>query len=123
MTDPDEAPPPDEASPGDGTSPPGGGDEPDEEPRRYPSTIGGALYLVVLAVTAAGVVVAGIGPWRTGLRVVAGALVAAALLRLALRTRDAGMLAVRHRAFDAALLLALGGAIVFLTSSIPDQPL
>jgi len=117
MTDRDEAPPP----------PPEDGDDdgaaPDEEPRRYPSTVGGVLYLLVLAVTAVGVVVAGVGPWRTGLRVVAGALVAAALLRLALPTRDAGMLAVRHRAFDAALLLVLGGAIVVLTSSIPDQPM
>ena len=51
-----------------------------------------------------------------------GALVFAALVRLVLRARDAGMLAVRHKVLDAVILLVLGGLLIFLAGSIPDQP-
>ena len=44
------------------------------------------------------------------------------LVRLVLRARDAGMLDVRHKVLDAALLIALGGLLIFLAGSIPDQP-
>ncbi len=91
--------------------------------RRYPSTIGGAFYLAVLAGTAFGIgIVAQSHDWRLGVRVVAGALGAAALLRLVLPQRDAGMLAVRHRLVDVGLLCLVGGALFFLAGSIPDQP-
>lgn len=100
-------------------------DEPGDEPpapRRYPSTIGGGFYLVVLALTTAGVVVAAASDWRTGVRMIGGALAFAAVLRLVLRDRDAGMLAVRHRALDVAILVVIGGALFVLAASIPDQP-
>jgi len=103
-------------------SPPTPDEDPDDPPRFYPSTVGGALYLLVMAATLVGIVVVGFGPWRTGVRILAGALLAAAALRVVLPSKDAGMLAVRHRAFDSLLLAALGGALVFLTYSIPDQP-
>lgn len=93
-----------------------------EDPRRYPSTIGGAFYLLVLGVVGAALVVVGLGDWRAGIRLMGGALVFAALVRLVLRSRDAGMLAVRHKVLDAVVLAALGGALVFLAGSIPDQP-
>lgn len=93
-----------------------------EDPRRYPSTIGGAFYLLVLGVVGAALVVVGLGDWRAGIRLMGGALVFAALVRLALRSRDAGMLAVRHKVLDAVVLAALGGALLFLAGSIPDQP-
>jgi hypothetical protein len=32
------------------------------------------------------------------------------------------MLSVRHKVLDAAILLLLGGALIFLAGSIPDQP-
>jgi len=93
-----------------------------EEERRYPSTIGGACYLAIMLVTLVGLVVASLGSWRTGIQIVAGALVVAALLRLTLRQRDAGMLAVRHRAVDAVLLSGAAAALFFLTATIPNQP-
>ncbi|GAA1925617.1 DUF3017 domain-containing protein [Nocardioides hwasunensis] len=93
-----------------------------DEPRRYPSTIGGAFYLMVLAVVGAALVLVFLHEWRTGIRVMGGALVFAALVRLLLRARDAGMLAVRHKVLDALVLVALGGALIFLAGSIPDQP-
>jgi hypothetical protein len=106
---------------------PGPVDEPDEalgeeqdDDRRYPSTMGGAFYLGVLAVCGVGIAVVASGDWRLGLRVLAVGLMAAAGLRLVLPARDAGMLAVRHRAIDVTVLAAMGGLIWFLTSSLPD---
>ena len=95
---------------------------PAEEPRHFPSTIGGALYLAILAVCVVGIGLVTTGEWRVGVKVIAGALGVAAVLRLVLPNRDAGMLAVRHRAIDVLLLAAMGGALYFLAVSIPDQP-
>ena len=92
------------------------------EPRRYPSTIGGALFLLVLAVMVGGILTA-MHDWRLGVRIVAGSLGFATLARLFLPQKDAGMLAVRHRALDVFLLALACGALFFLASSIPPQPL
>ena len=103
---------------------------PDEEPgsveggdRRYPSTIGGAFYLVVLAVVAIAIGVVTTGAWRGGVRWFGAALVFAAVVRAVLPAKDAGMLAVRNRWWDCFLLAATGAAMIFLAGSIPDQPL
>ena len=93
-----------------------------EEARRYPSTIGGAFYLGILIATVVGIGITWAGNWRLGIRWMAGALIVAALLRLVLPRRDAGMLAVRHRLFDCLLLGGVGGALIFLAQTIPDQP-
>lgn len=95
--------------------------EPDGEERRYPSTIGGAFYLGILAVVALGLGVTSAGHWRGGVHLIAGALVGASALRLLLPARDAGMLAVRHRALDCSLLAVVGVALWILASTIPDQ--
>jgi len=92
------------------------------EERRYPSTIGGAFYLLVLITAGIGIAIAWTGDWQLGIRFLAGGLCAAALLRLVLPARDAGMLAVRNRFFDAILLGGVGAAILFLASTIPNQP-
>jgi Protein of unknown function (DUF3017) len=97
-------------------------DEVGERPRRYPSTIGGAFYLCILAAAATALVIATRDDWRLGVQVLGGALVAGALLRLVLANRDAGMLAVRNRFLDAALLVATGVALILLSTSIPDMP-
>jgi hypothetical protein len=90
--------------------------------RRYPSTIGGAFYIGILIATAVGIVIVYRShDWRLGVRVIAGALFAAGLLRLVLPQRDAGMLAVRSRLIDVSLLVAVGGALFFLAGNIPDQ--
>lgn len=98
------------------------GDVAEDPDRRYPSTIGGACYLVVLATVLVGLAVVVFGDWRSGIRVMAGALLAGALARVVLPRRDAGMLAVRNKTVDALLLVTLGAALVFLAGSIPDQP-
>lgn len=95
----------------------------DEGSRRYPSTIGGAFYLVVLAVVAVAIGIVTTGDWRLGIRWFGGALIFAALVRAVLPARDAGMLAVRKRWWDCLLLAGTGTALIFLAVSIPDQPL
>lgn len=96
--------------------------EGEPEERRYPSTIGGAFYIVVLLTTIAGLVVVALVDWRIGIRIIGGSLILGAVVRLLLQPRDAGMLAVRHKSLDAALLAGLGMALIFLSTSIPDQP-
>ena len=95
---------------------------PQEPPRRYPSTIGGGLYMVALVGVGVGLVIVMIGDWRLGVRFAGGSLVFAALCRLLLPSHHAGMLAVRQRWFDVALLVLLGVALIVLAGSIPDQP-
>lgn len=92
------------------------------EPRRYPRTLGGMLYLVVLAATVVGLVIVNRGSWRDGVCWIGGALIFAALVRSVLRGRDAGMLAVRNRVVDATMLAVVGGLLIFLALTIPDQP-
>lgn len=116
MTDPDHLEPPESVEPVSAEPV-----DPDE-PRRYPSTIGGAFYLAVLVVVGFSLVLVALDEWRTGIRLMGGSLVFAAVVRLVLRSRDAGMLAVRHKVLDAVILAALGSALIFLAGSIPDQP-
>jgi hypothetical protein len=92
------------------------------EPRRYPSTIGGAFYLLVLGIVVVGIAIAAVGDWREGVRWVGMALLLAAGVRLVLRRQDAGMLAVRHRLVDVTLLAATGATLIFLGGSIPEPP-
>jgi hypothetical protein len=98
-------------------------EEPEPDVRRYPSTIGGMYYLVVLLATALGIGIVWSGRWRPGTEWMGGALVFAALGRLVLPRRDAGMLAVRHRLFDVLLLAAVGTTMIILAITIPNQPL
>lgn len=91
-----------------------------EEDRRYPSTIGGACYIGVLVVVVAGLVIVATGRWRAGIEVFGGALVAGALVRLVLPSRDAGMLAVRARWLDATLLAGAGAALWILAATMPN---
>ena len=92
------------------------------EPRRYPSTIGGAFYLLVLAASTVGMVIVVFGSWRTGVRWIGAALVFGSLVRLVLPSRDAGMLAVRSRWLDALMVSGVGAALFFLAATIPNQP-
>jgi hypothetical protein len=125
MAEPDHPDPPVEPPEPPESVPPVSAEPPPEdpdEPRRYPSTIGGAFYLLVLGVVAAALVIVALDEWRSGMRLMGGALIFAAAVRLVLRRRDAGMLAVRHKVLDAAILIVLGGSLIFLAGSIPDQP-
>jgi hypothetical protein len=92
------------------------------EGRRYPSTLGGMFYLVVLGVSAVGLGIVSEGDWRLGVKWISGALVVAAVVRLVIPAPQAGMLAVRRRGVDVVILAALGIALWFLSTSIPNHP-
>ena len=92
----------------------------EEEPRRYPSTIGGLCYLVILTLTVVGLVVVALGHWRGGVHAIAVALAVAAAARGVLPHRDAGMLEVRSRWFDTGLLAGAAVAVWELASTIPS---
>jgi hypothetical protein len=87
-----------------------------------PSTAGGVVYLGVLAGALTGVVIAAAGAWRTGVAWLAVSLLVAATARLALGDDNAGMLRVRRKLLDATILVGLGVALLFLATTIPDQP-
>jgi uncharacterized membrane protein YjjP (DUF1212 family) len=91
------------------------------DPVRRPSTLGGLVYLVVVAVAAAGLVVMAFGPWRRGVVVVGIAMLLGAATRLTLGELRAGMLRVRSRWFDVAALTGVGVLLLLLARVIPNQ--
>ena len=97
-------------------------EEPPGRQRRVPSTLGGAVYLIVCAISVVGLLLVAFGPWRKGVAVMGAALVFAAGCRAFLSEHDAGMLGVRSRWFDTSALLLVGAALITLANVIPDQP-
>ncbi len=95
---------------------------PSRTPGATPRRSAGSFYLVILGATVVGLGITWAGNWRLGVQWTAGALIVAALVRLVLPRRDAGMLAVRHRLFDCLLLGGVGALLIFLAQTIPDQP-
>jgi hypothetical protein len=76
--------------------------------------------ILSLLVAATGLVVLTFYNWRNGVLVFSGSVVLAALLRASLTDTAAGLLHVRSRMFDTALLLAVGLAIATLALIIPN---
>jgi hypothetical protein len=89
--------------------------------RRYPSTFGGLIYLVVVLVTMVGLALVAFGPWRRGVALVGFALLFASAMRLVTKESEAGMLRVRSRWFDVSMLAGVGIALLALAANIPDQ--
>ena len=77
----------------------------------------GALWLVAAALIS-GVALIGFGHVRWGGLVIAGTLVAAALLRLMLPRARAGGLVVRSRTADVAFLLVMGLALFVIVITL-----
>ena len=78
-------------------------------------------YLIVLAGTVAGLVEAWLGSRHAGrgTAVVGAALLVAALARLALPPRYAGLLASRSKTQDVAGFAVLGAAVLAVAASLP----
>ena len=73
-----------------------------------------------LLVAATGLIVLTFYNWRNGVMVFAGAVLLAGLLRASLSDTAAGLLHVRGRMFDTALLLGVGAAIITLGLIVPN---
>lgn len=98
-------------------------DLPEGGPRRLPRTLGGMVYVAVVAMTLVGLVIAVLGPWRTGLVWIGAGLLLGAVARALLSEYGAGMLRVRRRWSDVITLAAVGVALLVLAVIVPEQPL
>ena len=88
---------------------------------RKPRTLGGAVYLAVLAATFLGLGMILLAYWRTGLTLIGGAMLCGAVARLVLRDDNAGMLGLRRKAVDVTTMAALGGALIALAAIIRER--
>jgi len=86
--------------------------ETSEQPRRH--ALRELPLAVVLTCAGAGLIVVALHHFRWGNLLVGGSLVLAALMRLALPTRQAGLLAVRSRFTDVLTMSLLGGSLMLL---------
>ena len=79
------------------------------------------LLIVVIGVLA-GLVVSFLGEstWRLGCLLIGASLGVGAVERIALPSRDAGLLQVRTKAFDVTVLAVTGAAIIALAIVVPE---
>jgi hypothetical protein len=91
------------------------------EAAERPSRPSWLAYLLVLAGVAIGMVIASYSSRDalTGIAVIAGALLAAALARLVLPPRYAGPLCTRSRTYDVLALTVLGGSVLAIVLTLP----
>lgn len=79
------------------------------------------LLVIVLGVLT-GLSIAYLGDsssWRLGAVVIGATLGLGAVLRLALPSREAGLLQVRSKGFDVAVLALAGAAVIVLAVAVP----
>ena len=89
-------------------------DKPAEELPQNPWPLG-----VAAVVALGGLAVVAIGEWRSGAVLVGSAVALAALLRLVLPERMAGLLVIRRRWIDVVGLAGLAAAIIVLAFVVP----
>lgn len=87
---------------------------------RKPPTLGGAVYVAVLAATVLGIAVVTTGRPRAGLQICGAALLCGAAGRLVLPNEQAGMLGVRRKLVDVTTMLVLGSGLVVLAALIRE---
>jgi hypothetical protein len=88
---------------------------------RRPQTLGGTVYLLVLAAALVGLGIVLAGAWRTGVGWIGTGLLVAALARLVLAEQAAGMLRVRRKWSDVLMLSVAGVALIVLSVVVPNQ--
>jgi Protein of unknown function (DUF3017) len=78
--------------------------------------------LIVVVGVLAGLVVSFLGEstWRLGCLLIGTSLGVGAVERIALPSRDAGLLQVRTKAFDVTVLAVAGAAIIALAIVVPE---
>jgi len=100
-----------------------GGVAPDLSRSRRPRTLGGAVFLGVFVSTAVGLGIVVVASWRIGLIVLGSGLLVGGLARLVIPENDAGMLRVRRKWVDAALMTVVGATIVTVAITIHNPAL
>jgi hypothetical protein len=91
---------------------------PADGPVRRP--LGELPTALVLFIATGGLIAVTLDHWRKGMFLIGLAALVGAVFRLVLRTRDAGLLAVRSRAFDVVALIGMGAVVVILTRVVPS---
>ena len=76
-----------------------------DEARGIPSTLGGLVYLIVVAASAVGLLIVAFGPWRRGVGLIGLGLLFGALGRDSCSDNNAGMLRVRRSGWADVLML------------------
>ena len=76
--------------------------------------------LASLGLVAVGLMLGALVRWRAGALLVGVGILLAAVLRLVLPVRRSGLLVVRSRRIDVAVLLFLGAALVVLAAAVPQ---
>jgi hypothetical protein len=94
----------------------------EDGPLKRPQTLGGVVYLAVLGSAGVGLGLVVLGAWRAGLGWLGAGLLVAALARLLLSERGAGMLRVRRKWSDVLMLTVAGVALIILSVVVPSQP-
>ncbi len=87
---------------------------------RKPRTIGGAVFLAVLATTVVGIALVVAGRVQTGLSTAGAAFVAGAAARLVLPGSQAGMLGVRRKLIDVSTMVLLGTGLLVIAALIRE---
>ena len=87
---------------------------------RKPRTIGGAVFLAVLAATLVGIALVVAGRVQTGLSTAGAAFVAGAAARLVLPGSQAGMLGVRRKLIDVSTMVLLGTGLLVIAALIRE---
>ena len=95
---------------------------PQDGPLKRPQTLGGVVYLAILAAAVIGLGIVLAGAWRTGLAWIGAGLLLGAFARLVLTERGAGMLRVRRKWSDVLMLTVAGVGLIVLTVVVPNQP-
>ena len=88
---------------------------------KRPSTTGGLVYLVVAATLAVGLGIAALGPWRSGVTLMATALTLAFVARAILPDERAGMLRIRRRFVDLTTFAVCSAGMFALVIAIPTH--
>ncbi len=86
-----------------------------------PSTTGGIVYLISLAILCLGVALIALGPWRPGVTLMGASFALAFVARLVLSDERAGMLHVRRRGIDLVGLALCAGSLLALVALIPGS--
>lgn len=88
---------------------------------KRPSTIGGIVYLVVIAILLVGLALVAVGTWRPGVAVMAASFGVAAIARAVLPDERAGMLRIRRRFVDLTTMVVCSCAMFVLAAVIPNR--
>ncbi|MQA83313.1 MAG: DUF3017 domain-containing protein [Streptosporangiales bacterium] len=88
-------------------------------PRGALRRLGEIPFLLILIGVAVGLATVGMHHFKRGSVLIAAALMLGAVLRLVLPERQAGLLAVRGRAFDVLTFVALGAGIALMAVVVP----